>query len=204
MIRRSSLILLVVFLLLLAGTIFWQKYKTDQEAKTTQTPAANLFFGVQSQDIVRLEVIQPTGKAVVLDLATPDVWVMEGITAEETNSFKVKSVVDQLASLSVLSPLEQSPAADIVGLSQPAYIIRVKLSDGSQKTAYIGKATPTGSGYYARLEDGNMVILNKFSVDSIVEILTNPPIMPTPLPTPTPTTAPETSGEEQPTNTPAP
>lgn len=200
MIRRSTWILLILFVVSLSGTILWQRYRAKQEAETTPTPEASLFFDISSADVVQLEIIQPTGKAVVLRSDAPGVWVLEGFTAEQTDAGRVESILQQLSSLRVLSPLEQAPAAEIVGLSQPSYIIRVKLSNGGQKTAYIGDVTPTGSGYYARLEGGNVVIINKYSIDSVVELLANKPLLPTATPTEamTPTVEQGTEPEQTP------
>jgi hypothetical protein len=64
----------------------------------------------------------------------------------------------------------------------PAYRFKVSFQDGKQKTVYIGKLTPTKSGYYARLEDGNPVVVSKYAVENLINLLDKPPIA-TPVPT---------------------
>lgn len=202
MIRRPTWIVLILFLVVLTGTILWQKNKPQEQASTTPTPEAGQFFEIQAQDIVEFEVAQPSGTVVTVKSDASGTWLVEGFAAEETDTSRVESVRQQIASLTVLSTLEQDPAADLVGLTQPSYILRVKLADGSQKTGYVGNLTPTSSGYYARVEGGKMVVLSKYSLDSVVGILTTPPILPTQLPTETPTTT--ASPEIVPSVTPTP
>lgn len=191
MIRRSTWIVLLIFLLLLTATILWQKYKPEKVADVTPTVVAGKLLELSEADIVGFEVKNLAGKSVAAEADTTGKWVLAGYSAEETDTNRIQTVLQQLSSMSILSNLEQAPAADLVGLAQPGYVVSVNLKNGTKEVAYIGNQTPTASGYYARTEGGNIVVVNKYSIDTLVGLLDQPPILPTPLPTETPTSTPE-------------
>jgi hypothetical protein len=45
--------------------------------------------------------------------------------------------------------------------------------------------TPTGNGYYIRYDDGPIYIIDVDGIDSILNLLTTPPYLPTETPVPT-------------------
>jgi hypothetical protein len=71
---------------------------------------------------------------------------------------------------------------EIVGLSIPEYTLIIHFTSGVERKAEIGVITPTESGYYVRNADGEIVIVSKSSLDSLLGLLTNPPYLETPLP----------------------
>jgi hypothetical protein len=110
-------------------------------------------------------------------------WTLTEPPAEKTDAEKVDSTMASLASLEVLNTLETGLALDVVGLANPSYTLQIGLADGSQHEIEVGEATPTGTGYYARLDGGAPVVVSKFAIDSAAELLTTPPIIPTETPT---------------------
>jgi hypothetical protein len=64
-----------------------------------------------------------------------------------------------------------------LGLDQPKNWIVLTLSNGEQKTAFIGDVTPTNSGYYAYSSGVPVQVVNKANVDGVLGILTEPPIL---------------------------
>jgi hypothetical protein len=101
---------------------------------------------------------------------------------------------------------------DAIGLEEPEYTLTLTFKDGLERTAEIGVITPTESGYYVRNPAGDVVIISKFSLDTLLGLLSNPPYLetptPSPVPTETPTALPPTSEAGTPTSagtgTPAP
>ena len=124
-------------------------------------------------------------------------WIVTGFTAADTNPNSIEDMLTKITALTIMSELDPAPALDIIGLSTPMYTFIVTLKDGQQKTATIGNLTPTSSGYYAKLENGSLVVVGKYAVDNLISFLDNPPIS-----TPAPTVVDTNTGEK--TQTPQP
>jgi hypothetical protein len=183
MIRRSTWIILIVFLAVLGGGLYFQKYQSNKQAQVTPTSEMKLLFlGVDKSQITGFEIDSSQAKKLVVAKDQSGSWEVAGYTAADTDPTGIDSMLTQITNISVVSDLETAPALDIIGLSTPAYAFKVILQDGQQKTVYIGNLTPTKSGYYARLEEGNPVVVSKNAVDNLINTMDKPPIA-TPVPT---------------------
>jgi len=183
MIRRSTWIILLIFLAILGGGLYFQKYQSEKQAQVTPTVEFKLLFpGVEKSQITAFEIDDSQEKKLVAAKDQSGSWAVAGYTAADTDPTGIDGMLTQITSLSVLSDLDPAPALDIIGLTMPIYRFKVTLQDGKQKIVYIGKVTPTKSGYYARLEEGNPVVVSKYAVDNLINLLDKPPIA-TPVPT---------------------
>jgi hypothetical protein len=70
------------------------------------------------------------------------------------------------------------------------------MADGTQLVTNVGSLTAIGSGYYLRVDGGQVVIVNKSTIDSVKELISQPPILATATPVD------ETPGEIEPEVTP--
>lgn len=196
MIRKPTLVLLVIFVVMAFGVVLWQKSRSEEEASTTPAPGIQFLFETGGRRISGIVIYDSLGGRVELQRLENDTWTLidpaDGV-ADET---RIQSAVSEIEALRLLSDLESLPEKDIVGLDTPAYYIKVIFEDGQQKLAAIGNATPTGSGYYVSLDGGPVWVVNKMGVDNLVELLDDPPVIRTP--TPTPTSVPEITSTPQP------
>jgi len=196
MIRKSTWIVLAVFVLALAGAYWWQQNQEQKESQATPEPEPNVFlfdFGDAELSTVRLERVGD--KAVELQRDAEVSWT--ALSPEQSgplDSQSLESTLSQLAALSTLSQLDTPPGLAAIGLELPVYRIQVTLSDGRTLTAAVGKKTPTGSGYYVQADDKTVYVVNQFSLDSVLELIDNLPILePTATSeSPTPTAGAET------------
>lgn len=179
MIKRSTLILVVVFLLALSGYLLLNRQQEQAAAQITPTASTQPLFALGENEITSLQVRDAGGQQVRLEKIA-GAWVLTNPEAEATDNDKANSLASQVASLTARSFLEAAPEASATGLETPAFTIEVKLADGSELSAEVGVETPTKSGYYVRLNDGRVAVVNTFSVDSITDVLNNPPIYVTP------------------------
>ena len=179
MIRRSTLILVVVFLLALAGFLLLNRQQEQAAAQVTPTAAVQPLFNVEASQLTGIQVADAAGREVRLERIS-GAWVLIDPAATATDTASVDSLASQLASLTVRSFIENPPAASATGLEPPAFTIRLQLEDGSRLTAEVGSETPTKSGYYVRLDDNRLAVVSTFSVDGITGVLDNPPIYLTP------------------------
>jgi hypothetical protein len=90
--------------------------------------------------------------------------------------------LSEILSLKVYRLLSRNTSDELLGLKkQPALDILLEYSGGQKDTILIGDQTPIESGYYARLQNGEAVILNKVSVENILDIFTQFFATPTPF-----------------------
>jgi hypothetical protein len=181
MIRRSTWIILGIFLLLLASTLVWQRYRKDAEARVTPTTEQEMLLNLTSQVIgLRIEGFGSQIVEVIRD--EQGQWKLTVPEGHETDTDSVESAVSQLSNLSILSTFDQGLDLGNTGLMVPVYRITISLEDRQQINVYVGKATATGSGYYVRLGEKDVSVVSKYNLDSILNLSQNPPIKSTPTP----------------------
>jgi hypothetical protein len=191
MIRRSTFILLLVFIVLLAGVAFWQRTKGSEEIEGTPTAVQEYLLEINGQ-ITALKITSAEGKVVELSRNDNGEWELIQPENEETDSTTAESTISRLSALRVLTKLETETQDSIdlsaVGLDKPSYELSITLDDGSIILTKIGNITPTDSGYYVSGSGRGILIVDKYGMQSIIDMLDNPPIMPTPtMDTTTPT-----------------
>jgi hypothetical protein len=180
MIRRSTLVLLVVFVALAAGAFFWQRsQEKNPTTETTATPGSQPLFTFTAK-ISGLKLERTGGEMLELGRDDQGIWKLIYPPTEATDIAAVESATGQLTSMQVLSTLEEGPSLEAVGLAKPVYRLQIDLDDGSQILMYIGNATPTGTGYYVMVTQkgmsGGMSVVSKYSLDPILNLLDNPPV----------------------------
>jgi hypothetical protein len=190
MIRRSTWIMLGAFVLVVAAALVFQRAQERSAAEATPTPGLTYLFDVQDETLIGLRISDAQENSVAVQRDEGGEWTLLEPSGEPADQSRVESAVSQAGTLRILSTLDQTLDLNVIGLDAPSYQISVTLASGRRITALIGSQTPTGSGYYAKVEDGGpQQVVNKSSVDSLLELLTNPPIAPTPSPSPETTPA---------------
>jgi hypothetical protein len=184
MIRRSTLVLLVVFIALAAGVIFWQRAQDKKGTpEATATPGSQLLFHFKG-NISGLRLERSSGGVLELGRDAQGAWTLIYPKAEATDVAAVEGAVSQLISTPVISTLEEGPSMEEAGLATPAYRLLINLDDGSQVIVNVGNETPTSSGYYVLASGQGMSIVSKFSLEPILKLLDNPPVKLPDTPTP--------------------
>jgi hypothetical protein len=193
MIRRTTWILLAIFIVLLGVVLILQRTEKTQIEETTELPVLDLDTPVPAKNLFEF----PAGEAILgllikgadgtlVEVQRPNEsadWVLVNPQGE-ADLERIGQAVSQIGSIQISSTLPAELELDAVGLDQPAYTLRVSLSNGKKITAYIGDITISNSSYYARLAGGSPVVVGKYTVDQIVNLLTTPPIAPSPTPSP--------------------
>jgi hypothetical protein len=181
MIRRSTLVILLILAVLLAVAFYLQRSNGAQDA--TATPAEtseNLFTFDTEISAMRLEHVDQ--RVVEIGRNTDGTWKLIYPPAEATDIGAVQAAVSQLMSVPIVSKLENAPGLEETGLNSPAYRVLIRLEDGAQELLSVGNETPTGSGYYVLVSNRGMFIVNKYSLDPFLELVNTPPIQPTSTP----------------------
>jgi len=188
MIRRSTWIVLAVFIILISGVIILQRVERNRVDEVidipvldTPKPVKSLIEFPKGESILGL-IIRDAEKNVV-DIQRHNEsadWILvfpEG----DADIERVNQIISQISSIQINSTLETDLELNVVGLDNPTYTMRLTLSSGKKLTAYIGDETIAGNSYYVRLAGGGPKVVSKYPVDQIINLLTMPPIMPTPI-----------------------
>jgi hypothetical protein len=210
MIKRNTWILLVLFAALVGFALF-QKYKPpteepDEDVTPTATVAPVEFLFPAEEGVVTSILIESKEGEVIGVERGEEGWVVTIPVEANADQGPVEAAASQATALTILSRLKIDPAA--AGLDAPAYTITVGFTSGKVFTAEIGDETPIGSGYYARKDGGDVLVITKDGLDALLNLLWYSPALATdtPLPseTPTPTQTPSETTTPEATATPTP
>jgi hypothetical protein len=201
MIRRTTWIVLAIFVGLLGLAWYLQRTQGEATASETPTPGVQPLYSLADESVAGLTVTDAQENVVALERGEEGEWTLLE-PAEPVDLNKAQAAVDTLLSMNILSKPEPAPAIDAVGLTTPAYTIVLTSNDGEQITTTVGKTTPTGSGYYVQIDGGPIYVVSQFGMDSVTGLVANPPVAATATPEATATAGGETSIPE--TGTPAP
>ena len=101
---------------------------------------------------------------------------------------KAEEIRAQLADMHVMANLPAGFSLETGGLSKPSHVITLKNSQGNQSDMKIGNATPTGDGYYVQVNNNAPVVVNKGTIDTLIEQVSLSNLAPTPTLAVTPNT----------------
>jgi len=182
--RRSTTILILLFILMAGAYYFLNNREKPADAVTVApdsgtsylfTPEDGLptYIHIESKEQNVVEVTQNADKA----------WgFVKPIESAADQGF-MEAAASQVSTLRVLEHLPDIAAKD-VGLDTPEYKMTMKFTSGVERNIEVGVVTPTESGYYVRVDGGEIVIVSKSALDSLLELLNNPPYLPTETPPP--------------------
>jgi hypothetical protein len=185
MIRRSTWIFLGLFVAVLAFAWGFQRYQAQRKANTTPTAAVDsqAILDLQESSVANLRVENDQGQAIVLGRDTEGLWtVLEPQGGGKTDTGRAESAMTQLLSLRSQFALEMPDNLQEYGLLNPAYTITLTLNGGEKHILQVGMEAPAVSGYYIRLDNGPPLVVSKFSLDPVLEMIENPPYAATETP----------------------
>jgi len=181
--RRPTVVYLLL-LLVLAGVYYYLNNR-EQPADITVTlePESQVAYLFTAEDglpaSIRIEA--KTGETVEVARGADGAWTLILPIEAKADQAAAEAAASQVATLRVLDTV-QDVDPEILGLSIPEYTLIIRFTSGVERKAEIGVITPTESGYYIRDAEGEIVIVSKSSLDSLLGLLTNPPYLETPLP----------------------
>ena len=182
--KRSTGIVLVIFLALVGLMLYLNQRKPATETADV-TPTAtveNLFIATDGLP-TSIDIKSNNGDEVSIERNDAGVWVLKQPIEAEADQGSAEAAASQASALRIVSRPQVAPAD--VGLTQPAYVLTVKLTSGMLKTVRIGDLTPTSSGYYTSVNDSSEVlIVGKSGLDALLTMVKSPPFVSTPTPVP--------------------
>lgn len=182
MIRRSTLAVLVIFILLIA-LVWYLQTRESPTLEATPTAGPDPVLDLEISDVAELRIISSSGAVFRASRDSSGVWTLLQPSIEgQLNGDTVESNLSQILDLRPLASLDSATGMEAVGLISPQYVIRLTLVDGGTVILDIGDETPTSSGFYVRLDNTEVLVAQKFAVQSVFGMVDNIPLQPTPTP----------------------
>ena len=177
MVRRTTWILLVIFLGLLVFSLYWHNRNEDSQGEVTPSPVVESLLDIKSDDISTLRIEDERGRTVELMHVEGNGWILLVPKSEATDSNAVDGMVNQFVSLLVISTIDPAPPGDATGLKNPEYQIHLRLKDGRKMIVNVGVQTATGSGYYIKVDDGLVKVVDKIGLEAVTNLIYQPPVL---------------------------
>lgn len=182
MIRRSTWIILVIFILLVTSVIIWQRVQENQQLQITPTPATSYLLDLESKSITGIAITGPNGQSVAATKGNDGNWTLVEPAGQPADSSRIDAAVGSASGLQVVSTLSKVIDLETLGLNPASYHLELTLDDQTRLNVFIGGLTPTQSGYNVFIEGQPLKVVERFSLEGVLAIVNDPPIL---QPTPT-------------------
>ena len=186
MIKRSTWIMLFVFVLFIAGYFIFRGRISTALAVPTPTAITSSYLITQSDGTLEsLSINDKNNHTTMMQRNTSGTWIITQPTSGNADQSLAGAAETQVGALKILTTLEIQPSLKDIGLDFPAYTMKLTFSSGKQHLIDVGITSPTGSGYYVRMDGGSIYVISKDGIDALVNLITSPPFPATETPIPT-------------------
>jgi hypothetical protein len=188
MIRKSTYWLLVILLLLAAVVVFLQRtpgLKNDTDLMPTSTESP-ILMNLGGRTITAFAMTDDQGRLLKASLNDQKDWFIEQPSGCQYASDNLANSLSTIQTFKVLVSLEAPPALADVGLTRPTYQLILTFDDGTTQSLKVGSIVPTGSGYYVQVNYDPVVVVTKYSIDTLFGLVSTACATPTPEPNETP------------------
>jgi hypothetical protein len=152
-------------LVLTGGLIYWSsRVKPEGAAEETKSDAPRILT-LKEDEIQKVEIRRSDYADAATVVRSGTEWRLTSPGQYVTDKDTMSGVISTFASLQSEKLVEER-ATDFepFGLKEPSLVVKAEMKDGKSHTLLVGEATPTGSGYYARLAgDSRVYILPSYS-----------------------------------------
>ncbi len=180
-----GLLIALVVLIALAGLLQSNIIKPAPTEPGSVTATLAPLWSVDSASInlIRIEDLK-NGTHVEVQKNTAGTWLVMDIPSVEADQAKVTAALNSLGKMLVYRDYGENLKPAEYDLDKPLYKLTVKTADGKSFVLEIGAPTPTGTGYYVRLEGAkNIVGVRSSLLSPVIDFLTNKPLPATATPT---------------------
>jgi hypothetical protein len=183
--RQSTVIYLLLFLVLLGAYYYLNNREQPADFALTPEPAAEVSYLFTAEDGLPTSIYieSKAGDTVEVARNAENAWAVILPIEATADQASAEAAASQVTTMQILDRLPDIDP-EIVGLTDPDYILVIKFTSGVERNVKIGVITPTESGYYVQIIDGETVIVSKSSVDALLGLLNSPPYLETPTPSP--------------------
>lgn len=155
MINGRGLLIAVALLAALAGGVYWSNKAKQAEAGKPSADAASApkILAIPQDQITKLEIRKAGADDIVVERKS-GTWQLTAPKPLAADPDAVSSMASAFTTLNGDRLIEEK-AADLAqyGLEKPSIEITITRKDGKSREILIGDEVPTGSGFYAKLQD---------------------------------------------------
>jgi len=173
MLRKPTIILLIVLALLIGLVFYLQKNPLPSAASQTPsaTAPAQMIQGLNSSNITWIELKEKDGAEIVVSKDPQGAWMVGTGDKQAADNARAEQLRSEIAAIRVISVLPSgSPLADI-GLDSPTYTLTLRTMQNEQYEIHVGKETSIGNGYYVQVNDQAPIVIDNIAVDTIVGLM---------------------------------
>ncbi|HMN59978.1 MAG TPA: DUF4340 domain-containing protein [Anaerolinea sp.] len=190
MIRRSTWVVFIVFLVIAAAGIFLLRSPASPLPATaaetpSATPAPLVIQGWDAAQVTDIQYVSAAGEQQHL-ARTPDSLWTDMVKQSPVAIGQVEELLSELLTMRVLTSMPTDYSLDALALANPTQKISIGRQDGTSVELWIGNVTPTGNGYYVRVNNNAPVVVSKYALDAVTQLFTDTQATATPLPSPLP------------------
>lgn len=199
--RRFPVIYVLLFLVMIGAYYYLNNRPQPADVALTLEPQAEVSYLFSSADGVPVSIRMESKAGEVVEFArnAGNAWAVILPFEASAEQGSAEAAASQITTIRITDRLPNLSPKD-VGLDAPDYKLAVKFTNGGERIADIGVITPTENGYYVGI-DGEIVIVSRSAIDSLIGLLTNPPYAETLTPLPS---SPEAGAATNETATPKP
>ncbi len=182
--KRTTWVLLIL-LVIVTGVYYLVTTRAKNAAvEEVETPVMTSYLiEVTDNTLNSLRIYDKDYHIVELQRDQDGYWSITLPTPEVADQALMMSAETQLYAMRIVAELGKVDSLADFGLAFPAYTIKLTFMDGRQNKIEVGNSTPTNSGYYVQLDDGEVFVVSINSIDSLLTLLSNPPYQVTAVPT---------------------
>jgi hypothetical protein len=172
MIRKQTWILLGVFVILIGLAFYLQKNPLKNSAALTPSPTASVSIlkDWTSADIIQIDYQDSQGAILHLKQVTSGNWSLEP-EGKPVELGKVEEIRTQILDTQVVTFLDTGADLASIGVNAPLETITLTNTKGDKAVIQIGAKTPIATGYYIRINQNTPVVVNNYSIESILDAL---------------------------------
>jgi hypothetical protein len=179
--RRGIWKLLLVFAALVAIWFVlnnhpgWIPIQPAGTPETTST-ASQMIFSPEDGMVAAIQIESKDGKITVIKRGEDGLWVVEKPVSSPANQAFAEAAASQVSAILISKTLEENPADSATGLDKPSYSLTVTFANGKVSHLAVGNQTPIATGYYARGDNGKVVIISNSGIEALLTLLYLPPV----------------------------
>lgn len=177
MVKKNTLIILAVFVVLLVGFIILNKSGALIKVDPTATPQPKS-IDFSDKKVEKIELAKPDEDMIVAELVSPLTWAVTTHPDAQITAGNIEEIVAQLSGLTIITDMSDVSDLESMGLKNPT-TITFHFSDSSQLKFEIGKPTPINNGYYVKIDEA-IFVLPIFGFDRVFDIFQLAIFPPTP------------------------
>lgn len=184
--KKTTWIVLGAFALVLIAFLVYQNVEPAPEETPVPT-AKPALRNLDDRDIQSITYVDADGAPITVEKEAELTWTSPTDPDATVTAGNIEELIANLSDLTVLSTLPADTPLTDLGLEAPVFTVEFVFEDDSNYYIEIGNATPLGDGYYARIDQKEIVALPADSVNQVHTIFFDFITEPTPAPTPAPT-----------------